>query len=321
MQKIKADGNVLRAMAMTGSLKIMLDEIWRIFHQNIFFWKMWKGWCKIQTTTRKMWMGRWFEPFNIPRRIEKNFHQNLQSWTQHKSIGNVTNSLTCGMNQTWPSRPVWLNKRCGCLFATSENVLHSNKAVTCQYGGSCAHMSENRRVDFAIALCGFWACADVAIWFIWMIWALFGTGSWWTDILHGYRDAPSLLYLGSVLTFCCCVVGFSSQLIASVTYATLQHFFSSLCVRVSVKHPWALKHVVCFFGAFALVVPFFVNTARSSMCLNLLMCGVSGNGYNLEVLLARAKPRTFIWLNLRFVIHFCRIRFLFPHDFDFVIII
>ena len=74
-----------------------------------------------------------------------------------------------------------------------------------------------------------------------------------------------------------------------------------------------------FFGTFALVVPFFVSTARSSMRSNLLMRGVSGNGSNLEVLLARAKPRTLIWFNLRFVIHVCRTRFLFPHEFDFVI--
>ena len=97
-------------------------------------------------------------------------------------------------------------------------------------------------------------------------------------------------------------------------------FFFSVCACVC-ETPLSPETCGVFFGAFALVVPFFVSTARSNMRLNLLMCGVSGNGYNLEVLLARAKPRTFIWLNLRFVIHVCRIRFLFPHDFDFVIII
>ena len=72
-----------------------------IFTKMFFLWKMWKGWYKIQPTTQKqrrnMWTGRWFDSFNIPRRIEKNFHQNLQSWTQHKWIGSVTSSLTFGM--------------------------------------------------------------------------------------------------------------------------------------------------------------------------------------------------------------------------------
>ena len=67
---------------------------------------------------RKMWMGHWFQPLKAPRRSEKYCWQSLQPWTQHKSLWSVTSfHWRWHVKCTWPHRPVWLRKTCGCLFA------------------------------------------------------------------------------------------------------------------------------------------------------------------------------------------------------------
>ena len=66
---------------------------------------------------RKMWMGHWFQPLEAPRRSEKYCWQSLQPWTQHKSWWSVPSfHWRWHVKCTWPHRPVWLRKTCGCFF-------------------------------------------------------------------------------------------------------------------------------------------------------------------------------------------------------------